>query len=226
MIDYFLHNNLLGSITSLMVLILLQKINYLKSCIINYANFIFEYLYYTSSSNTKPFYFINNGPLKKFDMFLKNYPFILISSLLLSCDNSAGKILIRKASSNCISIPYQLPIEIDSAVSYLDSEIIIRNIAHEKLRLLKEKNLELLKPQREKYEKEAETVYLVNTSQSDIISYTVKQTIDDIYQTSTTSIFKLNPGEEIPIGCSLIVNEEMQVQKQTYKIVGYTKSIK
>lgn len=120
-------------------------------------------------------------------------------------------------------IPLEMQAEVDTAYSTTDTIALKRQIEKENYRNLKAQNLKSLLSKKKQYEDEAIEAYLINTSSSEIYTFTVKITLDDSLQTSKTEIYKANPGQEILIGCNSYMTEDMQIQKQTFKVVGEKK---
>lgn len=140
--------------------------------------------------------------------------FLLLS--LVRC--SEGKIEYERTENSCFHYPSSLedghfPLA-DTVLmgTYYEDSLQIMNSSNEKLIFLF-KNGEQLK-------NEAKSVYLINTSTTDIIYYTVKTTFDDNFKTSNTQVYKTNPGEKVFIGCDSYIKNNLEVVKQKFEIVG------
>jgi hypothetical protein len=141
--------------------------------------------------------------------------------ILIGCSN--GKIELRKTSPSCLVIPEELPPQVDSGFALIDTMAARKQIEKDNYWKMKAKNFNNVLSKKSGYENESSEVYLINTSQSAIFSFTVKIILDDSLKPSRTEIHKANPGEEILLGCSIYLTEEMQIRRQTFKIVGEKK---
>ena len=148
---------------------------------------------------------------------------VAVLFILSGCSSSNGKVELRKSIIPCLIIPNDLPVRVDTGFAETDTIAAKRQAEKDKLWNVKGLNLKRTLENKNLYENEASQVYLINTSKSNIISFTIKIVIDDKLQTSSTKIYKTNPGEEVLLGCSNYLTEEMLIQKRIYKIVGEKK---
>lgn len=74
---------------------------------------------------------------------------------------------------------------------------------------------------KDKLEGECRSIYLMNQSTSDIITFTVKSTFTN--NSTYTKVYKTNPGEEILIGCDSHVDYYYNFTKEKCEIVGAVK---
>jgi hypothetical protein len=156
---------------------------------------------------------------------LINKVLLMIStlSLLASCSNSNGKIEYRKSNTGCLTIPYSL-FRDPSGPVIMDTTLITYHEDSTRIMSSEDQNLKLLFEKREQLEKESKGAYLINTSTSYIISFTVKATSNDTFKTSSTQIYKTNPGEEVFIGCDSYINNNYKILKRNFEIVGERKN--
>ena len=140
-----------------------------------------------------------------------------------SCSDFEGKIELRKSKNSCLSIPSELPPQIDSSYAITDTIAAKRQAEKDNYWHQKEINLKNLLTKKKFYEDEASQVYLINTSKSEVFTFTVKIMLDDSSKTSMTKMYKANPGEEIFIGCNSNLTDDMSLLRQTFKIVGQKK---
>lgn len=139
--------------------------------------------------------------------------FILLAVIFMSCSN--GKIDYEKSKNGCLLIPnslFQNPMQIDTTAVNVTEIMSSGN-----------KALINLYENSKKYEKESEGAYLTNTSNSNIVYFTIRITSNDSFKTNRTIVFKTNPGEKLFIGCNSYVNGDYELIKQTFKIVGERK---
>src|SRR5579885_331294 len=143
--------------------------------------------------------------------FRHNQNLLLFFALaaLLGC--SKGKLEYRKGTSGCIVFP-----ELYERV-YTDTSTTMEadKIMDKKLKALLEKKDEL--------QKQVTQVYLINTSYSDTYSFTIKSITSGDNSNSKTTIYTLQPGEELLLGCDTYINEQMDLVKQKFEIVGAKK---
>ena len=142
---------------------------------------------------------------------------------LASCSN--GKIVYERTKYGCLEIPNRIfnPYKVAMPDSIRMSDIANEEkmIIEDSIRLMASGNENLINlfSNQEQLKRESESAYLINTSASDIITFTVKITLNDRLKTNSTQIFKTNPGEKVFIGCHSYVNDEREVVKQDYEIV-------
>lgn len=150
---------------------------------------------------------------------------IILTSLcfLISCSSSNGKIELRRSNNSCLVIPSELPPKTDSGYAITDTIAAKRQAEKDNYWNMKAQNLKEVLIKKEVYENEASQVYLVNTSKSEIFSFTVKIILDDSLKTTNTKIYKTNPGEEILVGCTSYLTDDMQIRNQTFEVVGEKK---
>ena len=142
----------------------------------------------------------------------KNYKtsLLIIIVLLASCSN--GKIEYRKSSNGCITFP-----EIHQRM-YTDTSTTMESDK------LIDSKIEALLQKKEMLQEGSHQVYLINTSHSDIFSFTVKSETKDAFPISKTEIYKLSPGEEILLGCDTYITDGGDMVNQEFSIVGQRKN--
>ena len=128
---------------------------------------------------------------------------IAISFCLISCNQLNGKIDYRQNKPSCVVYPSEL-ISVDTARVVTTTENQPKN----------EDEIE-----KAAIESDAHQVYLINTSTSKSYAFTVK-TIPNDSTSSTTSIIKLNPGEERWVGCDTYLTHLKKIVKIKYEVVG------
>lgn len=140
----------------------------------------------------------------------------LIGLLFSSCSSSNGEIQYRQKATPCVKIKefYVDTTHPESSPGYEEYA------AKTKLR---DQNLKKLLERKDQIEKESNEIFLVNKSTSHIVTFTVKSTSDDINKTTSTKLYKANPGEQILIGCDSYITYEFNLVKQKCEIVGETK---
>lgn len=136
---------------------------------------------------------------------------------LIGCSN--GKIENRKTSVSCFDIKNQ------NFGDLIDSGFVGDELLRQENRLkIKDQNFKKLEERKTEIEKEASEIYLVNTSSSNIIAFTVKTIITDNSNITTeTKIYKTNPGEEISLGCTFFIDNNNFLLNRQSKIVGEVK---
>lgn len=146
----------------------------------------------------------------------KNPLLLFIISFLISCSN--GKIEYEKTKDGCFRIP-NLMFGYDDSIPLTDTAKINLNDLSD----ISEDSMEAMSSRKRAIEKESESAYLINTSTSDIIYFTIKATSNDSFKTTTTQIYKTNPGEKVYIGCNSYMNSDLKIIKRDYEIVGQVK---
>ena len=129
--------------------------------------------------------------------------FVLVT--LLSC--SKGKLEYRNNTSGCIIFPelYERGYTDTSTTMEVDK--------------IMDKKLESLLGNKDELQKQTSQVYLINTSHSDTYSFTIKS-IGGNNSNSKTTVYKLQPGEDLLLGCDTYINDQMDFVKQKFEIVG------
>lgn len=159
-------------------------------------------------------------------LFINRYVFncLLTTVLLISCNQIHSKIDYRQNKPSCIIIEDgKLTVPLASMdTTQTDTDQIINVDAAEeaeKATAAKKQQSDLVNDSLARLSHQA---YLINTSQTDSYSFTVKRTPIDSTQ-STTEIIKLNPGEERMIGCDYYFNDKKELTQQSFQVVGEQK---
>lgn len=140
---------------------------------------------------------------------------------MASCSKSNGKVEYRKTETGCLEIPDMLFRDPNLKDTTMRMDGILDEYT---LKLLAENSkAKFLYEKRKQVESESEAAYLINTSSSNIISFTIKSISNDIVKTSSTQVYKTNPGEEVLIGCNSYINNKYEIIKQEFEIVGERK---
>src|SRR5687767_2994769 len=126
--------------------------------------------------------------------------------ILLSC--SKGKLEYRKGTSGCIVFP-----ELYERV-YMDTSTTME------VDKIMDKKLESLLEKKDELQKQTTQVYLINTSYSDTYFFTIKAIANGDNSNSKTTVYKLQPGEELILGCDTYINDQMDLVKHKFEIVG------
>ena len=141
--------------------------------------------------------------------------FVVAVFAFCSCNSFKGKIETRKTSVSCVTYFTETIITADTAM-VVDDESIERMRIQDSIINEKEKALQ---SNRYEIEKNAEPIYLINSSKSESYAFTIKK----IYlesNLSSTSIITLQPGEEIMLGCNTEISSDKSVLKVKYDVVG------
>ena len=137
-----------------------------------------------------------------------------------SCNSFEGKIESRKTPLSCITyfthVAKDTTLVVTRDTVVYDAEQIKRTRVQDSINSEKEKDLQAM---RGDIEKNAEEIFLINSSRSQSIAFTIKKSYYESKSTST-SIITLEPGEETVLGCNTEISSEKIMRKVKYDVVG------